>query len=254
MKKLLVLLFLMIIFCSNVFAVSPQKKVFDGLSVETGTSTKNIMTLLTNIAGEQQVYFKRKGYFKRIYGQYRYGYIIITVYSSGKIRDDLEELETIGKQISHNVMTEYPSAEGKVRIAGDDSEPWQSFTIEFKNGRAVSKRFFPNKEEINRIIKLRKKESVDKFELSESERNKIFKEIVRAGDIAYDKSKKLYPYGRFTAKDPEFYEIVKKRGKSEDEIYEKELKKLSDKYNLSRKQLEEILQEGDRKRWPMPEW
>jgi len=105
--KIIFLLFIFLVIGVDVFAIPPQKKIFEGLLVESGTSTQDIMPLLANIAGRQQGYFKRNGYFKRIYGQYRGDYILIIVDSNGKI-DTAEELEEIAKQIVSNVMGAYP--------------------------------------------------------------------------------------------------------------------------------------------------
>jgi len=153
MKKLLLFIFITI-FYFNVFAVSPQKRYFDDLLVESGTSTKDIMPLLTKIAEQQQIYFKHKGYFRRIYGQYRGNRILIKIYSNGKV-NSAEELEVVVDQILHNIITRYPSSEGRLEVIPFSSDPWDLMVVEFKNGKVVSKKMLPSKEEINERAQLR---------------------------------------------------------------------------------------------------
>lgn len=92
-----------------------------------------------------------------------------------------------------------------------------------------------------------------KFAVSERKRKKIFKEMVKAEDKAYEESKIKYSCSsNLTVKDDKFWAIMDTQKKVQDEIYEKELEKLSEKYNATREQLDEIALEGMKKDWPLP--
>ena len=124
---------LLIIFClsiiSNVFAVPPQTRTFGNTLVKTGTSTKNIMPLLTNIAE------KWGQYLESIYGQYRVGYIIITMVPN-KMNYDIEEMKNMVKDILNNVMSYYPGSEGRITL---DVAEWDSIAFEFAEGQIYDK-------------------------------------------------------------------------------------------------------------------
>lgn len=150
MKKVIVLFALVTfpLLTINAFAISPQKTTVEGILLETGTSHKNIMPFLTFIAGRQQEYFERRGYFKRIYGQYRGDYILIIINSAGKIKKNLDELEDIANDTVKQLIEVYPSTEGRVEVVGSEYEPWYSFTIEFRNGRITKKKLVPDRDVI----------------------------------------------------------------------------------------------------------
>ncbi len=86
-------------------------------------------------------------------------------------------------------------------------------------------------------------ESEDKFELSETERRQIFKEIVAAEDRAMDEADKLFPI-----------EVPGNLDKNIDKMRElEELYKsqIIEKYGITEEALSEIGVEGAMKRWPM---
>lgn len=149
----LVLFFGCIIAASPCFAFPPQEKVYDGLLVKAGTSTLNIMPLLANIAGRQQVHFKRKGYFTELYGQHRGNYILIEIRSAGKIKD-LHELKSISKQITHNVTTAYPSSKGRIEFKRASSDFWDTMIISFDNGKIIDQKIKPNAQIMQERIKI----------------------------------------------------------------------------------------------------
>lgn len=109
----------------NVYATPPQERMFGNTLVKSGTSTKNIMPLLANIAGRQGKYLKS------IYGQYRYGHIIVNLESNRRTYN-VKEMEKVIKKVLDNIMTSYPSSEGEVSLDASDSD---YFRFQFKNGR-----------------------------------------------------------------------------------------------------------------------
>lgn len=86
------------------------------------------------------------------------------------------------------------------------------------------------------------------------ERKKIYNELVVARYRAEDKAEKIHPLGNINITNPEFQKILDRQKREEEVIYNEDLNNLSRQYNISRAQLEEILQEGKDKWWPHTSW
>ena len=94
----------------------------------------------------------------------------------------------------------------------------------------------------------------EKFGLSETKRKEIYQEIVKAEDKSYSESEKAYPLPDIFK--PDYSQSIaeaqlKKQGELQDELYEKYKSELAEKYKLTRERLDEIVNEGFRKVWPM---
>jgi hypothetical protein len=246
-RRLGLLFFLSLSFVINGYAVPTQKKMFGDTTVVAGTSTKNIMPLLANIAGRQGKYFRE------IYGQYRSGFVIVNLQSNGKM-DDFEQMEKIGKQIIDNVKSFYRSAEGVVRLFPAKSDIWQSIYFEFKNGTITNQKVVPSKEEINRLIALRKQPPKEKFGLSEQERRDYWNERDAAEDRALKESQRKYP--SYPTPDILTSEWADKQGKQLERQVDYELllldkykEELLKKFNITKEQAGEIIEEGYEKGW-----
>jgi len=144
MRKLLFFIFIMS-FYLNVFAVPPEKRYFDGLLVESGTSTEDIMPLLEKLA-------KKFGkYFHRIYGQYRFGYVIVSCFSNGSIENE-KDLLKISNNISNFISNYYPNSEGRVEFYPFGSDFWDYLEIRFNLGKITERKIEPSIEEMRKII------------------------------------------------------------------------------------------------------
>jgi len=140
-KKYVLLLFLIIILCHfiNAYSFPPKQHKYDNTLIETGTSTKDILSFLEKIAG---VY---GSYCERIYGQYRKGYVLVLLNSNGKV-SGVKELENIGQNVTRMIMNTFSESEGSVEIIPGESDSWDSFKIIFYKGNITSKELSPNPE------------------------------------------------------------------------------------------------------------
>ncbi len=162
------LIILIVIFCltatSRAFAVLPQKKTVGNTLIEAGTSTKDTMPLLVNIAEMQGEYLEY------IYGQYRDDYVIIKMKSNGKSKS-IEEIEKIVDRIGNNVLTFFPSCEGWLELFRYQTDPWDSIKLEFKDGKIINKIISPSKVEINERIKMQSL-------ITEEQRGQVYAELI----------------------------------------------------------------------------
>jgi len=153
LKRLGRLSLLIYFFCLAVstvaFAVPPLKEMCGGLLVESGSSTQNIMPLLTKIARS------REAHFKRIYGHHRGDYILVNMYSAGKI-ESVAELDAIADQVVHSVMAACPLSEGRLEIIRSPLDFWDLMIISFKNGKVISRELSPAVEAMQERIQLQK--------------------------------------------------------------------------------------------------
>jgi hypothetical protein len=95
------------------------------------------------------------------------------------------------------------------------------------------------------------KKTEEKLGLPEDKRKEIWQEAVRAEDRANGEAEQKYPEP--TAQNRAAYMAAfKKREKLAKELIAKYQNELAKKYGLTRKQLEEIKDEGLQKSWPLP--
>lgn len=162
----LVFILIVIMFATivNTFAVQPQRTTVEGILIESGTSHKDMLPILSFIAGRQQGYFQRKGIFSRIYGQYRGNYILIMLESNGKIKS-IEDAEGIGQDTVFQVISTYPSSEGRIEIIPFvESDPWERLTIEFNNGKIIeTKLSFGLREKMKNLKNINNNERLTKI-------------------------------------------------------------------------------------------
>lgn len=230
MRSSALLIFFMLIFWFDVFAVSPQKKMSDGLLIETGTSTEDIMPLLTHQAG------RFGGYFEKIYGQHRMDYIIIIMNSNGK-DTTVDKIEKIADLIVKDAMVYCSSCEGKITLVGYHSDVWNSIDIKFEKGKVAGKEVKPTKEAMQKTLELRKTVPVTKFGLTEEQRKQFYYALIENEERASREANIKYPSDLIKSDEYYFFLLTK---------YDK---KLCENYKITEKEATAIDIEANSKRW-----
>ncbi len=127
----------------------PQKMTFGSIQIETGSSTEDILPLLTKISEEQGTYCKR------IYGQHRTGYALVFYNSNGKV-PGVNKLEQLGQKIVRMMIDAFPEGEGRIEIVPEETDFWDSFQINFDKGNIISTKLSPDMESIQLRLDLKK--------------------------------------------------------------------------------------------------
>ena len=185
MMQLKLIIFVSVLFFSvNCFASGypQQEKIIGSTTIEAGSSTENVMPLLLEIA------HKKGEYFKKIYGHFRTGYIVIAVNSMGNINN----VEEIGEDVVTIITNYYPSSEGQITLLAGNSDLWDFMTLNFKNKMITERNIVPEKEEIKKRNAARNEDVDIKFGLTVVQREQFCHEQEEIYENAEDLAEAKY--------------------------------------------------------------
>jgi len=229
--RLVIVLLITGFLVSNAFAISPQQKKVGDTVIEVGEGTDNILPLLENIAN---TYGK---YLKQIYGQNRWGNIIIILQANEGILSP-KEAEKLTIDICNYVIRLYPHSGGRIEMnPNKKAKLWDLVWLEFERGTITKKDIFPKELILEKRVEALNEPSLNKFGLSEKQRREYYIKYWDVKDRARREAEKRYPND--IAKSYEF----------ESNLTDEYRKKLLQEYNLTNEQAKEIFQEGFINNW-----